>query len=62
MTWLLQNVPPDGGSCGFGPLHITPNVIGSIDSASPIVAQLPSDGCGSCIQLTCTNQVNVYVS
>ena len=54
----------EGGSCGYENLNSSAvssgGFAGSINSAGPLVAGLPSSGCGSCVQVTCNlvgNQV-----
>ena len=54
----------EGGSCGYEDLNNSAvssgGFAGSINSAQPLVAGLPSTGCGSCVQVTCNlvgNQV-----
>jgi hypothetical protein len=54
----MQNAVTSGGSCGYGSLDANswPNgAIGSLSSTFPLLAQLPLQGCGVCIQVTCTD-------
>ncbi|KAK9841723.1 hypothetical protein WJX74_010883 [Apatococcus lobatus] len=59
-TCDMQAAGPTDGSCGYGtfdPATYPFNALLSISSASPLVAKLPSSGCGACFQLSCADEV-----
>ena len=47
-------------SCGFGTILPSSSVhAASLDKSSPILAGLPQNGCGACVQVTCTDPAPV---
>lgn len=59
-SWCML-LQPD--SCGYGVIapSISPH-LASFSKSSPLLAALPSSGCGACVQVTCTDAVPVRLS